>query len=95
MRMTSMNISLPEELKDYVEQQTKAGYSTPSEFIRELIRRDQKRWAKERLEQLLIEGLESGEPIQADEAFWTELKKEALSRIANRRSPLQVRKRQK
>ena len=33
--MTSMNISLPEELKEYVESQTKSGYSTPSEFVRE------------------------------------------------------------
>jgi antitoxin ParD1/3/4 len=72
MRMTSMNISLPEELKEYVEQQAKGGYSTPSEFVRDLIRRDQKRCVKERLEQLLLEGLESGKPVP--EAFWTNLK---------------------
>jgi Arc/MetJ-type ribon-helix-helix transcriptional regulator len=39
--MTSMNISLPQELKEYIEQQTKIGYSTPSEYVRELIRGDQ------------------------------------------------------
>jgi hypothetical protein len=37
MAMTSMNVSLPEELKEYVEAQTKRGYSTPSEYVRELI----------------------------------------------------------
>jgi hypothetical protein len=34
MSMTSMNISLPEELKEYVEERTHAGYSTPSEYVR-------------------------------------------------------------
>ena len=38
MGMTSMNVSLPEDLKEYAEAQTKYGYSTPSEYIRELIR---------------------------------------------------------
>jgi len=41
--MTSMNISLPEELKEYVERRTQNGYSTPSEYVRELIRADQDR----------------------------------------------------
>ena len=31
MGMTSMNVSLPQELKEYVEKQTRTGYSTPSE----------------------------------------------------------------
>jgi antitoxin ParD1/3/4 len=70
--MTSMNISLPDELKEYVE-----GYSTPSEYVRELIREDRKRHAREKLEALLLEGLESGEPVVADEKFWTALKTEA------------------
>jgi antitoxin ParD1/3/4 len=92
--MTSMNISLPEELKEYVEQQAQGGYSTPSEFVRDLIRRDQKRHAKERLEQLLLEGLESGEPIPTDEAFWTNLKNDALAQIAARKTSREARKRQ-
>ena len=82
--MTSMNISLPEELKQYVEAQTNAGYSTPSEYVRELIRHDQKRRARERLEQLLLEGLNSGEPVAADEKFWADLKAEALRRMEAR-----------
>ena len=43
MDMTSMNVSLPEELKEYVEAQTERGYSTPSEYVRELIRQDKER----------------------------------------------------
>ena len=85
MSMTSMNISLPEELKDYVEEQTQSGYSTPSEYVRELIREDQKRRAKERLDTLLLEGLNSGDPIPANAEFWTELKREAITKLKARK----------
>jgi antitoxin ParD1/3/4 len=85
MGMTSMNISLPEELKEYVEEQTHSGYSTPSEYVRELIREDQKRRARERLDALLLEGLNSGEPIAADADFWTELKREAMGKLKARK----------
>lgn len=84
MSMTSMNISLPQELKEYIEQQTKTGYSTPSEYVRELIRGDQKRRAKERLDILLLEGLDSGEPLPASPAFWDELKREALAKLGKK-----------
>lgn len=80
-----MNISLPEELKEYVEEQTHSGYSTPSEYVRELIREDQKRRARERIDALLLEGLNSGEPIPADADFWTELKREAMVKLKARK----------
>ena len=78
-----MNVSLPEELKKYAEAQTKHGYSTPSEYVRELIREDQKRKAKEKLDALLLEGLNSGDPISVDVKFWTDLKREALAKLAS------------
>ena len=83
--MTSMNVSLPEELKEYVEAQTKSGYSTPSEYVRELIRGDQKRRAKEKLDTLLLEGLNSGDSIPVDATFWRELKQEALAKLESRK----------
>ena len=44
MPMTSLNISLPEALKEYVEGQVASGdWGTPSEYVRELIRRDKER----------------------------------------------------
>jgi antitoxin ParD1/3/4 len=44
MAMTSLNISLPEAMKDYVEGQVASGdWGTPSEYVRELIRRDKER----------------------------------------------------
>jgi antitoxin ParD1/3/4 len=84
MSMTSMNVSLPQELKDYVESQTGSGYSTPSEYVRELIRNDQKRYAKQRLEALLLEGLNSGDAVPATPAFWDELKREVRAKVAQK-----------
>jgi antitoxin ParD1/3/4 len=83
--MTSMNVSLPEDLKEYVEAQSRSGYSTPSEYVRELIRGDQKRRAKERLDTLLLEGLNSGDSIPVDAKFWRGLKQEALAKLESRK----------
>jgi antitoxin ParD1/3/4 len=66
-----MNISLPENLKGFVDSQVQAGgYSTSSEYIRELIREDQKKKLEQRLSLLLLEGMHSGEPVAADAAYW-------------------------
>ena len=85
MGMTSMNVSLPEDLKEYAEAQTKYGYSTPSEYVRELIRQDQKRRAQEKLNTLLLEGLNSGDPLPVDAKFWSDLKQEALAKLETRK----------
>jgi antitoxin ParD1/3/4 len=58
--MTSLNISLPEQLKAYVEAQVAEGeYGTPSEYMRDLIRRD-KEQQKANLEQSLLKALDTG-----------------------------------
>lgn len=75
-----MNVSLPEDLKKYVEAQTERGYSTPSEYVRELIREDRKRRAKQTLDALLVEGLNSGESIPVNAKFWADLRREARVR---------------
>jgi antitoxin ParD1/3/4 len=81
MSMASLNISLPQSLKDYVEDQVKeSGYSTPSEYVRALLREDQQRRAKERLEALLLEGLNSGDPIQITPEYWENKRRELLER---------------
>src|SRR6266851_7812900 len=59
MAMSSLNISLPEALKDYIEGQVNSGdWSTPSEYIRELIRQDKERRLRN-LEQDLLAGVKS------------------------------------
>jgi len=75
--MTSLNISLPKTLKKYVEEQVAAGaYSTPSEYLRELIREDQKRRAREKLEAALLEGLNSGRIVEVNPEYWARKRKE-------------------
>ena len=56
--MQTMNISLPDPMKQYVEEQVTAGdYSSASEYMRELVRADQRRNTKEQLERTLLESL--------------------------------------
>jgi len=81
--MTTMNISLPEPMRAYVEQQVaQGGYSTASEYIRQLVREDQKRAAKERLESLLMEGIESGPAVEMTAADWDDLRRRVWQRHA-------------
>ncbi len=64
--MTTMNISLPDALKSFVDEQVvQRGYGTSSEYVRELIRKDQDRT---RLRGLLLQGAEStpGKPVDAE-----------------------------
>jgi len=83
--MQSMNISLPEPLKEFVDRQISAGrYSSASEYVRELIRSDEKRKAEERLEALLLEGLQ-GEDTALTRSDWKDLRTEALAQLKARR----------
>lgn len=67
-----MNISLPEGLKSFVDQQvSERGYATSSEYVRELIRRDQDR---ARLRGLLLEGASSPASMPADDAYFDGLR---------------------
>ena len=64
--MSTMNISLPEALKSFIDTQVaKGGYGTSSEYLRELVRRDQDRI---RLRGLLLEGAESPKGRRAFDA---------------------------
>ncbi|NEJ70039.1 type II toxin-antitoxin system ParD family antitoxin [Rhizobium phaseoli] len=60
--MATMNVSLPDPMKEWVDSQTKTGrYSNASDYVRDLIRRDQERSDKlAELQRLLTDGLESG-----------------------------------
>ncbi|MDE0049440.1 MAG: type II toxin-antitoxin system ParD family antitoxin [Rhodospirillales bacterium] len=70
--MSTMNVSLPEALKDFVEDQVSArGYSTSSEYVRELIRRDRDR---QRLRGLLLEGAASPQAATADADYFDKLR---------------------
>jgi len=55
-----------------------------SEYVRELIRADEKRKAEDRLEALLLEGL-SGEETEMTQDEWSSIRKEALAKIRARK----------
>ena len=60
--MATMNVSLPDPMKHWVEAQARSGrYSNASDYVRDLIRRDQERAAQHaQLQAAITEGLESG-----------------------------------
>ena len=67
-----MNISLPDSLKSFVDEQVdQRGYGTSSEYVRELIRKDQDRL---HLRSLLLAGAESASAVPADAAYFTTLR---------------------
>lgn len=76
--MSTMHISLPNSLKRFVDQQV-AGrcYSTSSEYVCELIRRDKER---QHLRELLLEGASSETTKPIDANYFNDLHDRALKR---------------
>lgn len=78
--MQTMNVSLPDPMKHFVENQVRGGgYSSVSEYVRELVRADQKRKAREELETVLAGALRS-EPETVTPEWWSKLRKEIGSK---------------
>ena len=82
-----MNVSLPETLKEYVQERVAEGiYSNPSDYVRALIRSDMKRRGREELEALLLEGLNSGEPEEVTPEYQAKRRREVEEIIARKRN---------
>lgn len=80
--MASLNISLPAPLREWIASQIKGGrYGNASEYVRELIRRDQERQAQQRLEQMLLEGVKSGKASPLTRQDWAELRTDVAERL--------------
>jgi antitoxin ParD1/3/4 len=78
--MSTMNISLPETLKLFVDQQVSGrGFGTSSEYVRALIRKDQDR---QTLRQLLLDGAASAPIETADDAYFDGLRDRVRNRSA-------------
>ena len=83
--MATMNISLPDPLREFVETSVREGsYSTASEYFRELVRADQKQKAEQRVEKLLLDGLNSSPAKLLTKADLDEVRKIVNQRIAAR-----------
>lgn len=84
--MTTVTISLPDSLKDFIEREVQTkGYGNVSEYLRGLLREAQRKEEDERLEALLLEGLTSGDEAPLNQEFWRELKKEAAQIVARKK----------
>src|SRR5579862_7587903 len=88
---STMNVSLPKPLKRYVEGKVSSGvYGSASEFVREAIRekfqreREGKRTTAD-LTAKLIEGLDSGEPIEFTDDYFAQKKRSLVSRVTSKR----------
>ncbi len=66
-----MNVSLPDELKSFVDKRVDSGYGSTSEYVRDLIRRDRER---QQLRSLVLEGANSGPGRIADSEYFTSLR---------------------
>jgi antitoxin ParD1/3/4 len=85
--MTTVTISLPESLRDFIEVQVKTkGYGNVSEYFRGLLREAQEREADKRLETLLLESLDDPRPdITITSEFWDGVKKRLVDRVERKR----------
>jgi len=74
-----MSFALPESLREYIDQRVRSGeYGNTSEYLRELIRNDQRTEAARRFRLLIADGLESGESRVLSEGVIGELRGRAL-----------------
>jgi len=77
--MATMNVSLPDAMKAWVEGQSDSGrYSNASDYVRDLIRRDQERAAKiEAMQRLIDGGMASGVSERSVEEVLAEARRRA------------------
>lgn len=81
--MKTLTVELPGPLREFVEERAAAsGFETPGAFIRDILERERRKAERDRIEALVLEGLASGEPEEADDAWWAERYAELDRRLA-------------
>ena len=82
MSRNTLSFSLPETMRSYIDARvTSVHYGNTSEYVRDLIRKDQREQRIQRLRALVEEGLASGSGRADTPADWTELRANAVSGI--------------
>jgi antitoxin ParD1/3/4 len=80
--MVRLNILVPDLLQEFIDEQVAAGkYGDANDYIHQLIVADRERLAQQKLESLLVEGLDSGDPLTATDLWWEE-KRDRYSSLA-------------
>jgi antitoxin ParD1/3/4 len=87
MSTATMNVLLPNSLKEYVRGRLnkEERYSTPSDYVRSLIREDQKKRDKKHLEQMLLEGARSGRGVEIGSKEWDTFWERIHARLQERK----------
>lgn len=81
--MATMNISLADQLKEFVDTEVReGGYSSTSDYMRDLIRQRQRAKAEEQLRVLIAEGLASGPAEPVTTQAFAQMRKELRERMA-------------
>jgi antitoxin ParD1/3/4 len=85
-KVTTMNISLPRPLRDQLNKKvSRLAYSSASEYVRDLIRRDLQREAVSQVDALLLDGLNSGAAVPVTDRWWKQ-REAALARHRRERN---------
>lgn len=80
--MATMNISLSDPLKQFVDEEvSEGGYSSTSDYVRDLIRQRQRAKAENLLRQLIAEGLASGPAVPVRPDTFVQLRRELAERL--------------
>ncbi len=95
--MTTVTISLPDSLKEFLDYQVAyRGYGNVSEYFRTLLREAQEKERSRRLEEFLVEGLDSREDLPLDDRFWKDLRAHAVGMVEDRKArPAQKQKKRR
>lgn len=81
--MATMNISLPDPLKHFVDEEVRDGsFSSTSDYMRDLIRQRQRSRAKDTLRQLIADGLASGSAGELTHDTFDQMREELRERHA-------------
>ena len=81
--MTTLNVSLPDNLHKFLEERVaEGGYPTASDYLRDLVQEDQRRKAQDSLDALLREGLGSGPATPMMPQDWDEIRCKVQRRTA-------------
>ena len=80
--MTKIQGTLSDSATEYIESQVKAGsFSTPSEYLGFLVEQARATEGRQKLDEMLEEGLNSGPPIQFSAEWWQQRKAELLASL--------------
>lgn len=82
--MATMNMSLPDPLKQFVDEEVReGGFASTSDYMRDLIRQRQRAKAEETLRRLIAEGLASGPAEPVTKETFAQMRKELRERMAH------------